>query len=60
MEGLARLELLTLLLPLETLLEDGKADKALKVIKEVLEEAGQSSGTDRTLTCVHQKQSMRR
>lgn len=39
MEDMTRLELMTLLLSLEALLEDGKADKApLKVIKEVLEE----------------------
>lgn len=39
MEEMTRLELLTLLLSLEALLEDGKADKALEVIKKVIAEA---------------------
>ena len=39
MEDMTRLELMTLLLSLEALLEDGKADKALEVIKKVLAEA---------------------
>lgn len=36
---MTRLELMTLLLPLEALLEDGKTEKALEVIKKVLTEA---------------------
>lgn len=39
MEDMTRLELMTLLLSLEALLEDGKSDKALEVIKKVLAEA---------------------
>ncbi len=39
MEEMTRLELMTLLLSLEALLEAGKADKALEVIKKVLAEA---------------------
>lgn len=42
MEDMTRLELMTLLLSLEALLEDGKADKALEVIKKVLVEAEKS------------------
>lgn len=38
MEDTRRLELMTLLLSLEALLEDGKTDRALEVIKAVLEE----------------------
>lgn len=36
---MTRLELLTLLLSLKALLEDGKSDKALELIKDVIEEA---------------------
>lgn len=39
MEDMTRLELMTLLLSLEALLEDGKAEKALEVIRKVLAEA---------------------
>lgn len=39
MEEMTRLELMTLLLSLEALLEDGKAEKALEVIRKVLAEA---------------------
>ena len=39
LEEMTRLELMTLLLSLEALLEEGKNEKALEVIKEVLEEA---------------------
>ena len=39
LEERTRLELMTLLLSLEALLEEGKNEKALEVIKEVLEEA---------------------
>lgn len=42
MDDMTRLELMTLLLSLEALLEDGKTDKALEVIKAVLEEARQA------------------
>lgn len=42
MEDMTRLELMTLLLSLEALLEDGKAEKALEVIKKVLAEAERS------------------
>lgn len=42
MEDMTRLELMTLLLSLEALLEDGKAEKALEVIKKVLAEAEKS------------------
>lgn len=38
-EDMTRLELMTLLLSLEALLEDDKSDKALEVIKKVLAEA---------------------
>ncbi len=38
MEEMTRFELMTLLLSLEALLEDGKSEKALEVIKAVLEE----------------------
>ena len=38
-EDMTRLELMTLLLSLEALLEEGKADKALEVLKKVLAEA---------------------
>lgn len=38
-EDMTRLELMTLLLSLVALLEEGKADKALEVIKKVLAEA---------------------
>ncbi len=36
---MTRLELMTILLSLEALLEDGKAEKALEVIRKVLKEA---------------------
>lgn len=36
-----RLELLTVLLSIKALLEDGKADKALELINEVIKEAKQ-------------------
>lgn len=36
---MTRLELMTILLSLEALLEDGKAEKALEVIRKVLREA---------------------
>lgn len=39
MEDMTRLELMTLLLSLEALLEEGKAEKALEVIRKVLAEA---------------------
>lgn len=39
---MTRLELMTLLLSLEALLEDGKTEKALEVIKKVLTEAERS------------------
>lgn len=39
---ITRLELMTLLLSLEALLEDGKTEKALEVIKKVLTEAEKS------------------
>ena len=39
MEDMTRLELMTLLLSLEALLEEKKDDKALEVIKKVLAEA---------------------
>lgn len=39
---MTRLELMTLLLSLEALLEDGKTEKALEVIKKVLTEAEKS------------------
>ena len=42
MDKMTRLELMTLLLSLEALLEDGKVDKALDVIKKVLAEAEKS------------------
>lgn len=42
MEEMTRLELMTLLLSLEALLEDGKAEKALEVIRKVLKEAEKS------------------
>lgn len=42
MEEMTRLELMTLLLSLEALLEDGKAEKALEVIRKVLREAEKS------------------
>ncbi len=38
MEEMTRLELMTLLLSLEALLEEGKAEKALEVIRKVLAE----------------------
>lgn len=38
-EEMTRLELMTLLLSIEALLEEGKAEKALEVIKKVLSEA---------------------
>ena len=39
MKTVTRLELMTLLLSIQALLEDGKVDKALEVIKKVLAEA---------------------
>lgn len=42
MEEMTRLELMTLLLSLEALLEEGKAEKALEVIKKVIAEAEKS------------------
>lgn len=36
---MSRLELMTILFSLEALLEDGKAEKALEVIRKVLREA---------------------
>ena len=42
MEDMTRLELMTLLLSLEALLEDGRAEKALEVIRKVLAEAEKS------------------
>lgn len=39
MEDMTRLELMTLLLSLEALLEEGKSEKALEVIKKVIAEA---------------------
>lgn len=39
MEDMTRLELMTLLLSLEALLEEDKTEKALEVIKKVLAEA---------------------
>lgn len=42
MEEMTRLELMTLLLSLEALLEEGKAEKALEVIKKVIAEAERS------------------
>ncbi len=39
MDDMTRLELMTLLLSLEALLEEGKAEKALEVIRKVLAEA---------------------
>lgn len=39
MDDMTRLELMTLLLSLEALLEEGKAEKALEVIQKVLAEA---------------------
>lgn len=36
---MARLELMAILLSLEALLEDGKSEKALEVIRKVLREA---------------------
>lgn len=36
---MTRLELMTILLSLEALLEEGKADKALEVIRKILREA---------------------
>lgn len=36
---MTRLELMTILLSLEALLEDGKSEKALEVIRKVLKEA---------------------
>lgn len=38
-EDMTRLELMTLLLSLEALLEEGRTEKALEVIKKVLAEA---------------------
>lgn len=38
---MTRLELLTVLLSIKALLEDGKTDKALKLIDEVIKEAKQ-------------------
>ena len=42
MEEMTRLELMTLLLSLEALLEEDKSEKALEVIKKVLAEAERS------------------
>lgn len=42
MEEMTRLELMTLLLSLEALLEEDKTEKALEVIKKVLAEAERS------------------
>lgn len=42
MEEMTRLELMTLLLSLEALLEEGKAEKALEVIRKVIAEAEKS------------------
>ena len=42
MEEMTRLELMTLLLSLEALLEEGKEEKALEVIRKVLAEAEKS------------------
>lgn len=42
MDDMTRLELMTLLLSLEALLEDGKTEKALEVIRKVLKEAEKS------------------
>ncbi len=42
MEEMTRLELMTLLLSLEALLEEDKPEKALEVIKKVLAEAERS------------------
>lgn len=39
MDDMTRLELMTLLLSLEALLEESKAEKALEVIRKVLAEA---------------------
>ena len=39
MDDMTRLELMTLLLSLEALLEEGKAEKALEVIRKELAEA---------------------
>lgn len=39
MDDMTRLELMTLLLSLEALLEEGKAEKTLEVIRKVLAEA---------------------
>ncbi len=39
---MTRLELLTMLLSLKALLEDGKAEKALELINEVITEAKRS------------------
>lgn len=38
---MTRLELLTVLLSIKALLEDGKTDKALELINEVIKEAKQ-------------------
>lgn len=38
-QDMTRLELMTLLLALEALLEEGKTERALQLIKEVLSEA---------------------
>ena len=38
-QDMTRLELMALLLALEALLEEGKTERALKLIKEVLSEA---------------------
>jgi len=38
-QDMTRLELMTLLLSLEALIEEGKTERALKLIKEVLNEA---------------------
>lgn len=42
MEEMTRLELMTLLLSLEALLEEGRSEKALEVIKKVIAEAERS------------------
>ena len=43
MDEMTRLELMTVLLSIEALLEDGRNEKALEVIKKVLAEATNSN-----------------
>ncbi|MCD7981713.1 MAG: hypothetical protein LUF32_05300 [Clostridiales bacterium] len=45
-ENMTRLELLTVLLSLETLLESNNSEKALELIKRVIEEATLSDKKD--------------